>query len=490
MSKRVRKQFKPSKDYFNNHLEQNLEIDFSINNASDGIMKRSICLHIFGWAALFATSSFLSAQESWPAFRGADARGVSQDQSLPLRWSASENVAWKQDIPGRAWASPVIWGNRVFIITVTSEGEMEAPKKGLYFGGERPEPPKHVHRWQALAYDTETGEQIWKTTLKESAPNSTIHVKNTYASETPVTDGNHLYVYLGHSGLFSLDMDGQIVWKHQWQPAKTRYGWGTSSSPVLHEDKVIVVNDNEEQSWMAAYDKGDGHPVWKIKRDEPSNFSTPFIWNNSLRQEIITTGVKKTRSYDLAGKELWTCKGMSTICIPTPFSDADRLFIAAGYVGDKERPNKPFYVLKPGAEGDITLDAGERASDHIVWMQPDAAPYNPSPLLYKDRLYVLWDFGFLSNRHASTGAEIYEKQRMKPRGRVGFTASPWAYRDHIFCLSEDGDTYVVKAGDQFEISHVNSLDEMCMATPAMANGKLFIRTLTKLYCIQESPKNL
>jgi len=432
----------------------------------------------------------LPAQQNWPAFRGADSRGISTDETLPMRWSETENVAWSRPIPGRGWASPVVWDDHVYMVTVISEGEVEAPKKGLYFGGERPEPSKDRQRWNVMAIHTDTGKTAWETTLHQAPPNSSIHVKNTYASETPATDGEHIYVYFGYMGLYCLDLQGTVVWKHEWEPRKTRYGWGTSSSPILHEDKVIIVNDNMEDSWMAAYDKKTGKEVWKIQRDEPSNFSTPYVWNNSQRTEIITTGVNKTRSYDLTGKELWSFKGMSTICIPTPFADGDRLFLAAGYVGDKEKPNKPVYVVTPGASGDISLNAGQFSSEHISWMQAESSPYNPSPILYQNRFFVLWDFGFFSCRNATTGAEIYEKQRFKPRGRVGFTASPWAYRDHIFCLSEDGDTYVIKAGDQFEISHTNSLNEMCMATPAMANGRLYIRTLNKLYCISESLNKL
>ena len=335
-----------------------------------------------------------------------------------------------------------------------------------------------------------TGEIQWQTKLKEAPPASTIHVKNTYASETPVTDGEYLYVYFGYMGLYCLNMEGEVVWKHNWEPRKTRYGWGTSSSPILHKDYVIIVNDNEEESYIAAFDKKTGREIWKTKRDEPTNFSTPYIWQNKLRTELITTGVRKTRSYDLAGNPLLELKGMSSICIPTPFAEGDHLFVAAGYVGDKERPNKPVYVVTPGGSGNISLPDGKNSSEFIAWMQPESAPYNPSPILYNNRFYVLWDFGFFSSRNAETGEEIYEKQRFNPRGRVGFTASPWAYRDHIFCLSEDGDTYVVKAGDSFEISHVNSLNEMCMATPAMANGRLYIRTLSQIYCIMDLPNKL
>ena len=320
------------------------------------------------WTWILTLTTTLVAKENWPAFRGESARGISSASNLPLSWNESQNVAWKKEIPGRGWSSPIIWGNQVFITTVISSGEVEAPKKGLYFGGERPEPPKDMHRWMVLSLDTRTGKTLWQTQLKEAPPSSTVHIKNAYASETPVTDGKHLYVYFGYMGLYCLNLEGEVVWKHNWDPYKTRYGWGISSSPILHDDKVIIVNDNEEDSYIVAFNKTTGKEMWKTKRKEPTNFSTPFIWKNSLRNEIITTGVEKTRSYDLEGKPLWNFEGMSTICIPTPFAAGDRLYVAAGYVGDKERPNKPVYVIKPGGSGDISLKNGTSSSEFIDWM--------------------------------------------------------------------------------------------------------------------------
>ena len=252
----------------------------------------------------------LAGEVSWPSFRGSDSRGVSQSPDLPMTWSEKENVTWKQTTAGRGWSSPIVWDETVFMVSVKSRGEVEAPIKGLYFGGERPEPSKDVHAWVVEAIDTQSGSIRWASTLHEAAPSSTIHVKNTYASETPVTDGKHVYVHFGYMGLYCLDWNGAIVWKHQWPPAAMRLGWGTSSSPILHDQWVIIVNDNEEQSWIAAYDKKSGQEQWKVLRDEPSNFSTPFVWENDMRTEIITTGVNKTRSYDLMGQPLWTIQRM------------------------------------------------------------------------------------------------------------------------------------------------------------------------------------
>ena len=260
------------------------------------------------------------------------------------------------------------------MVSVKSHGEVEAPINGLYFGGKIPEPSKNVHAWVVEAINTQSGSIRWASTLHEAAPSSTIHVKNTYASETPVSDGKHIYVYFGYMRLYCLDWNGAVVWKHKWPPTAMLLRWGTSSSPILHDQWVIIVKENEEQSWMAAYAKKSGQEQWKVLRDEPCNFSAPFVWENDMRTEIITTGVNKTRSYDLMGQPLWTIRGMSTICNPTPFADEKRLYVAAGCVEDKLRPNKPIYAIRPGASGDITLKEGTHQNQWIEWMVDNAAP--------------------------------------------------------------------------------------------------------------------
>ncbi len=435
--------------------------------------------------AAFAVASTSHAQTNWPQFRGPGSRGIGESDQLPLEWSTETNVAWRAEIPGRGWSSPIVWGNRVFLTTAVADGEIEAPKKGLYFGGDRPKPTELPHHWLLVCLDRESGKVEWKTELHAAPPATPIHLKNSYASETPVTDGEHVYVSFGPLGLFCVDFKGTVVWSQKFEPRKMQNGWGTSASPVLEGDRVFIVNDNEEASFVAAYDKHTGKEIWNVKRDEPSNFATPFVWKNEKRTELVVPGRKHVRSYDLDGKPLWSLKGMSSIVIPTPFAADGLLYLCAGYVMDNQRPNKPVYAVKPGGEGDLTLQGDERKSDFIAWMEPNAAPYNPSALAVDGRFYVLWDFGFLSCRSAATGTQIYGKERVKPDGVAAFTASPWAYRGRVFCLSEDGDTYVVRAGDKYELERTNSLGEMCMATPAISGDLLFIRTLSRLYCIRQ-----
>ncbi|MBM3881997.1 MAG: serine/threonine protein kinase [Verrucomicrobia bacterium] len=440
------------------------------------------------WALRLAGVPLLAiatvAQDTWPQFRGPEARGIGHSPRLPLVWGPETHVAWRISIPGRGWSSPIVWGSRVFLTTVVSEGETEPPKKGLYFGGDRPEPSPHRHRWQVLCLDWASGKTLWTKEVHAAPPSTPIHVKNSYASETPVTDGERVYAYFGHLGLYCLSTAGDILWSQPFTPRKMAHGWGTSASPVLEGDRVYVVNDNEEESFAAAYDTRTGREVWRVPRDEPSNFATPFIWSHEQRTELVTPGRKRVRSYDLEGRLLWELRGLSSITIPTPFAADGLLYLAAGYVGDRLQPNKPVYAIKPGGTGDLTLPGDQRASQFIAWLEPNAAPYNPSTLVYQGRFYVLWDFGFLSARDAHTGRELYDKQRLKPDGAAGFTASPWAYRGRVFCLSEDGDTYVCTAGDTFHLERVNSLGEMCMATPALVHDSLLIRTLSHLYRIE------
>jgi outer membrane protein assembly factor BamB len=414
----------------------------------------------------------LAAAQNWPQARTAE------DPRLPERWSATENIVWKTEVPGTGWSSPVVVGDRIFLTSVVSSDPGEAPKKGLYFGGERPA-PKTEHRWMVYAVDFSTGKILWEKEAFHGVPAQSRHLKNSYASETPGSDGERLYVYFGNIGLFCYDLKGKLLWEQHWEPHKTRYGWGTAASPVVYKGRLYIVNDNDEQSYLMALDAKTGKTVWKVDRAEASNWATPFIWENEKRTEIVTSGTKKVRSYSLEGKLLWEFSGMSSIAIPTPFSQNGLLYMASGYVGDQ---NRPVYVIRPGASGDITLPKGESSSEYVVWYLPQAGPYNPTPLIYGDYYYTLLDFGFFTAHEARTGKQIYGKQRLDPTA-AAFTSSPWAYNGKIFALSEDGDTYVIQAGPEFKVVGKNSLDDMSMATPAIARGSLIMRTASKLYRI-------
>lgn len=424
-----------------------------------------------------AAATLSAADVPWPQFRGPGARGVAEGANLPERWSATENIAWKVDVPGTGWSSPIVAGDRIFLTSVISASETEKPVKGLYFGGERPASTVE-HRWVVTALDLASGRTLWTRDAHRAVPAFARHLKNSYASETPVTDGERLYVLFGNVGLYCYDLAGSLVWSQKVEPVRMRNGWGTASSPVLHDGRLYLVNDNDQQSFVTALDAKTGKALWRLPREEGSNWSTPYVWQHAGRTEIVTTGTQKVRSYSLDGKPLWELRGMSTIVIPTPFSAHGLLYVSSGYVGDTHRPA---YAIRPGASGDITI--GEPSSPKFVaWYQPQGGPYNPSPLVYGDYYYTLYDRGFLTAHDARTGAEVYGKQRIDPEAGA-FTASPWAYNGKIFASSEDGVTYVIRAGATYELLGRNRLDEFTMATPAIAGDSLILRTASAVYRI-------
>jgi outer membrane protein assembly factor BamB len=422
------------------------------------------------------------AQENWPRFRGAQADGVAQDDTrLPETWGASENVKWLTDIPGLGWSSPVVWQGKVFLSAVVGEEENERPRKGLYLGEGVRTPAKGMHHWMVYCLDLKTGAMLWKHEAHTGRPQVPRHPKSTYAAETATTDGERLYVLFGDLGLYCYDFKGKLLWQRSIAAKKTARDYGAAASPVTHAGQVFVVYDNLEDSWIAAFDGETGQMRWRQARDETHSWATPFIWQNELRTEIVVPGQKRNRSYSLAGELLWEFNGrMSILVIPSPFAAHGLCYIASGYVGDAHRPT---FAVRPGASGDITPADSKSYADspYIVWYQGKSAPYNTSQIVYGDYLYTLYDQGFLTCHHAKTGDQIYGKQRFTPRG--SFTSSPWAYNGYLFCLSEDGLTYVVKAGPEFKIVATNKLDELCLATPAIANGSLLVRTVSKLYCL-------
>ncbi len=422
----------------------------------------------------------LHAQENWPRFRGPDASGVADDDPrLPDTWSKTENVKWAAAIPGWGWSSPIVWGKRVFLTSAVSDKEYEKPKKGLYQGFGRPEPPEGVHRWMVYCLDLDSGEMLWEREAHRDQPEFPRHPKNTYASETPTTDGRRLYVLFGDLGLYCYDLDGRPLWLHRVERKATLFNYGAAASPVVHDGQVIMVYDNQVDSYIAAFDAETGTRRWRSPRKERSTWATPFVWENELRTEIVTAGYHKIRSYDLQGNVLWELDGrMSNLVIPSPFAALGTVFVTSGYVGDFHRP---VYAIKPGAAGDITPDDEPAESPHIAWYQPKAGPYNPSPIVYGDYYYTLLDRGMFTCHDARTGEEVYGRTRF-PAG-ASFTSSPWAYNGKLFCLSEDGDTFVIEAGPEFKVLHTNSLGELCLASPAVVQGKLLLRTATTLYCI-------
>ncbi|TWT75237.1 outer membrane protein assembly factor BamB family protein [Allorhodopirellula solitaria] len=440
-------------------------------------MNRALLLSLL---AVWTTAA--SAADNFTRFRGADATGVADDHpSLPTQWSKTDNVAWVADVPGQGWGSPIIVGDRVFVTSVLADEENLKPQSGLYMGLGVRDPAKGVHHWMVYCFDLNTGEEVWKHEAHTGRPVVPRHPKSSYAAETPTTDGERLYVLFGDLGLYCYQLDGELLWSQMIQPQKTNMDYGAASSPVVHEGQVIVVYDNEEDSWIAAFDAETGKQRWRTAREEKRSWATPFVWENNAGTEIVVAGENANRSYSLDGKERWSFNGdMSMLVIPSPFAAHGMCYISSGYVGDAHRPT---FAILPGAEGEIAVDGKFEDSDWIKWYQPQASSYNSTQIVYGDYLYTVYDQGFMTCHNALTGEEVYDKRRFSPKG--SFTASPWAYDGKVFCLSEDGLTYVIKAGPKFEILATNPLDELCITTPSVAGGKLLIRTLSQIYCVTD-----
>ena len=425
-----------------------------------------------------------AANDQWPQFRGSNAGVGSDHPTLPESWSETENVVWSIDVPGQSWSSPIVWEDHVIVVTAISSGTEPAPAIGLtdptadngYMTSSA------AHRWVVYDVDFATGAIRWERELHNGVPPIGRHMRNSYASETPVTDGNRVYLYFGSIGLIAaLDMDGAVVWTTKIDVFDGVNGWGHAASPVLHKGQLYIVNDNGTQSFIAAFDAANGHELWTVERDEGEGWSTPFVWENELRTEIVTAGEHQVRSYDVDGTPLWHLTGMSDFGpAPTPFAKHGLVYISSGYPGS---PRRPVFAIRPGGSGDLSLETGASSNDYISWFRPRLGSYQTSALVYGDYYYTLLDRGFLLCNDARTGEQVYGRQRLA----VGssFAASPWAYNGKIFLLSEDGDTYVVQAGPDYKLLGTNSLNEMALATPAVANGSLFIRTQSRLYRIEQ-----
>lgn len=501
---------------------------------------------------LLALAPIVAIATEWPQFRGADGSGVANQQSLPVEWSQDKNIEWKVKVPGVAWSSPIVWGERLYVTTAATENQPKPTSGGGGFGrfgrrpprgdgegpgaerperprpprdageggppradngdgpndpgpprrdrperrreGNRPgggrggfgrsaEPPASVYKWEVLCLDRKTGEVLWNQTAAEHRPTIPTHRTNTYASETPVTDGERIYAYFGMTGIFCYDMDGNLLWKQELGSFPMMNGWGTGSSPILADDLVIIQCDNEKESFIVAFDKKTGQQKWRDDRDERSTWSTPYLWKNKSRTELVTGGSSRIRSYEPAtGKILWEMTGLSGRAASTPVGDDELVYFGTGGgmgVG-------PLVAIRAGAAGEFSLDSRQSADGPIAWVADRGGPPMASPLLYEGHLYILDQRGgILTCYDARTGKVAY-KERLA--GATGFTASPWAADGKVYCTDGDGTTFVLTAGPKFELISKNPLGEMVWSSPALADGDLFLRTVDYLYCIR-SPRN-
>jgi outer membrane protein assembly factor BamB len=457
-------------------------------------------------AVLLAPAPPVPADATWPQFRGHAGRGVSPIDTLPVKWSTTMNVAWNTEVAGRGWSSPIVWGDQVIVTSAVGSGAFKQPSPGIYGNDyvaelqqqgltedqimeklrardlESPQEAGDL-RFMVYSFDVKTGKVRWQQEAHKGPPIGGRHRKNTYASETPATDGERIYALFGNIGLFCYSLAGAPLWTHRIDPQPRYLDFGTAASPVVHAGRVYFQDDNEVSSYLAAIDAKTGAVIWKTPRTAGggrplSGWSTPYVWVNAKRTEIVTIGRGLAISYDLDGRELWRLKGM-TQANPTPTEGDGLLYLGTGSQGEA---NRPLFAIRPGASGDISLAAGETSNAFVAWFQPRAAAYTSSPLVFGGRVYAVNDTGVLQVFDAATGRELY-KARVGGVGNT-FSASPWAYGNQVFFLSEEGDTFVIKPGDRYEEVAKNSLGEMAFATPAITRDGLFLRTQTRLYRIR------
>jgi outer membrane protein assembly factor BamB len=461
---------------------------------------------VLAFVLLWAVPTVYGQDTVWPQFRGPDSNPVGAHARLAERWSKTENVEWSQAIPGRGWSSPIVTNGRVYVTTVTTEGKSKQPQIGTEYSNEyaaelmkqglSPEqmlerltardielPKEVVLHYFLYCLNLKSGKVEWQKEFYTGRPPGGRHRKNSFTSESPVTDGKFVYVYVANLGLWAFDLKGRPVWSTPLEANPIYLDFGTGSSPALAGNLLLIVNDNQKQQYVAAFDKRTGKQAWRTARDiggktqpvQRSGWATPFVWRNALRTEIVTVGPGEAISYDLAGKELWRMSGMSGQPVPMPFAYGGLLYVDGGR-------GKPLFALRPGAAGDITLGKDQTSNKFVVWSQARGGTYLPTPVAYDGAIYALTETGILSRFDAKTGEQTY-KTRIDPAA-TAFTTSPWAYNGKLFCLSEEGQTFVIATGDKFQLLHVNALDEMALASPALVGERLLIRTESRLYSIR------
>lgn len=454
-----------------------------------------ICLSIFAAALplVLTPAAWADPQDNWPQWRGPLANGLAPAANPPLEWSETKNVKWKVGIPGRGTATPIIWGDRIFILTAigpenkpsaapvaaaananagTNAAAVGGRPRGGSFGA--PEKPAEKFQFVVLCLDRKTGKTLWQKTAKEEVPHEGHHPDHGFASASPVTDGQFVYAYFGSRGMHCYDMDGNLKWSKEFGQMKTRNGFGEGASPALHGDTLVVNWDDETQNdFVAALDKRNGKELWRTSRDEATGWSTPLIVERNRKAQVIVNATGKVRSYDLAtGKEIWSCGGQTANAIPSPVADADTAYVTSGFRG------AALYAIKLDSTGDVT------GTDFVRWSYNKNLPYVPSPLLAGDLLYaVAVNNGKLSCFDVKDGKTQFEAEQLE--GIFGIYASPVSAQDRIYVLGREGKCVVLKKGPKLEILATNKLDDRTDASIALAGKELFIRGQENLYCLAE-----
>ena len=389
------------------------------------------------------------ADRYWSRWRGPSGQGVvdAGTHRYPDTWSATENVAWRAAVPGRGHSSPILWDDKIFLTTAYDDGQ----------------------RRSVLAFSRTDGRLLWETFVPPAAAES-MYPKNSHASSTPATDGKLVYAYFGNHGLAAVDFEGRLIWHQGFGPVPTRHG--SAGSPLLYRDRVVLYQDHNgpRGSFVAAFEKATGRELWRTPRRETVGWGTPVAIRLEDHDEIVVSGEGRVYAYDPAtGKELWSCAGNLQEAVPTPVVGAGLLFCSTGRAG-------PTLAIEPGGKGDVT---GER----VRWQTSKGSPFIPSPVLYDGRLYMVNDMASVASCHRAADGELLWQGRLGEARREGFSASPVALDGKVFFTNDDGETFVLRAGDTFEILRVNPLGEPTLASPALVDGKWYFRTAGHLVCI-------
>lgn len=432
--------------------------------------------------------------EDYLQFRGPNANAISPEP-LPTEWSDSgedtSNIRWKVQMDGEGWSQPIVVGQRVYLTAAVpsdpakrADSRPESNNGG--YGRDRRDLVNVLYEYQVVCIDADTGQQIWRKKLKQGRPPIPRHTTNTYATETPVSDGERIFAYFGMNGVYCLDRDGNVLWQKDPGVYRMRADWGTSSSPSILNGHLFLQVDNEEQSFLVALDTESGDEVWRVNRDEKSQYSSPFIWKNSIRNELIVGGMVY-RSYDpVTGELLWLLdmnKGRSSA---TPVAVGDRLFVGNELRnrGGSDDGGGRLYCVKPGGTGNITPVDDGMSGPFIEWRMDDSGIQMASPTYCDGNLY------FFERRRGVVTCVDVKTGRLEYKERVrqapAFWASPWSDGAHVFALDSNGNTHVFAPGDELKTIRINKLDQQAWGTPAISNGRIYIRTVDNLYCIDSA----
>ena len=434
-------------------------------------------------------SLYLQAQtdymKQWPQFRGPFASGILESDQLPVKWDirTGENIRWTLEIPGLGHSCPVVWGEKLFLTTAISGSGSDSLKVGLY-GDIDEVGDRSVHEFRVYCINRKSGEIIWEQLAHSGIPRTERHTKSSHANPTPATNGRYLLAFFGSEGLYCYDLDGNLNWKKDF--GRINAGpytdpdveWGFASSPIIHEDKIIIQVDIVGESFLACLDLESGNEIWRTPREDVASWSTPNFYHRDGHRQIVVNGYMHMGGYNFdTGEEIWRLGNGGDAPVPTPVF-AHGLIYLHGSHGRYQ----PIFAVRPEARGDITLprDRDSLSNEFIVWSTKRGAAYMPTNLVYGDYLYNLRMNGNLTCFHALTGEQIYKERVPEARG---ITASGVASGGRLYYSTEQGDVYVIKAGPDFELLSRNPLDDIIMATPAISEDMMYFRTMTRLVAV-------